>query len=326
MTADVRALVAHSDRLAKAIGDLNAAPTSDNVTETRQRWHDAVVVWTRASCFRNGPLVETSTLLRALHWPVQKNGVEGLVLGGRPIDDALIEKAPVDQKGLYAIELLVFPSVSADRARVELLAPEGARARLLAAALAVNVSRCAGAVHQALGDGKSYAESFARNGQESVSLLVNQMVENVENASGRLLRLSPFQNAKERGRIEEGPRETSRDLVIALIEGTERLYVGDESEGLGALVKGTAPAIDKGIRTAFAEARRVVQQLDVGTTSPSEPLRAAFGASARALKSLEVAMKADLANALSVTLTFPAPTPINRLIRAEGQWTRCVRA
>ena len=246
VTADVRALVGHSDRLAKAIGDLNAAPTSDNVSETRQRWHDAVVVWTRASCFRNGPLVETSTLLRALHWPVQKNGVEGLVLGGRPIDDALIEKAPVDQKGLYAIELLVFPSVSADRARVELLAPEGARARLLAAALAVNVSRCAGAVHQALGDGRSYAESFARNGQESVSLLVNQMVENVENASGRLLRLSPFQNAKERGRIEEGPRETSRDLVVALIEGTERLYVGHEGEGLGALEKGPPPLSTRG--------------------------------------------------------------------------------
>ncbi|HKQ69519.1 MAG TPA: imelysin family protein [Polyangiaceae bacterium] len=306
MVSDVEALVATSRRLEASTGDLARAPSEQNLSDVRARWREATMAWKRASCLRHGPLVETSALLRALYWPPRKGATFGIAAA--KLDLHGVDELGVDQKGLFAIERLVFARAAGAPASAS--SPDGDRARQLTAALASNVTRCAENAARSLGDGTAYAATFAARGQESTSLLVNQMVDIVEAASGHLARVAGSHTAQ--GRDVEGVlSRTELEIPLWLLSGTERVYLGGRRGGLGALVKLGAPAIDEHVRAAFAKALATVRAIaEAPRTSrpdadPSD--EEGLGRAARAVKELEVTAKTDLASALGVTLTFAGP-------------------
>ena len=92
-----------SRRLDVQIAHLGAAPTVTTLRAAREQWQRALSSWKRADAFRNGPIMDTNSLLRAMFWPVRTSAIEELLHGSQAIDVASIDVMGVDRRGLFAL-------------------------------------------------------------------------------------------------------------------------------------------------------------------------------------------------------------------------------
>jgi predicted lipoprotein len=302
---DVQAVLARSRAIEESAAVLAHEPSQANLDRTRGRWREALLAWRQAYCFRNGPLVTTSAFLRAAFWPTRLLAVDALARGQQAIDDAAVRELGVDEKGLFALEHLLFGPPAG--VLVERQTAAGDRSRHLVVSLAHAVTISAEAAASTLGDGKTFGAAFAARGQESVSLLVNQLADTIETiASSRLARLLGLGGRAPRPNDIEGlPSAMMFQIPRALVAGTERVYLGGTGNGLGALVRAVSPAIDDRARAAFARSGAALDALvAVPIAEALAGRRADLEAASRAVKDLEVALKTDVSSALGVTLVF----------------------
>ena len=108
-----------------------------------------------------------------------------------------VQQLGVDARGLYALEYLLFEENSAAAMRLANDA-RGARVRAYAVELSANISGYAERIQRSLGDGQSYATSFAKAGKLSVDTLVSQTLDTLTIVSGKFSRV-------ERARTENRP-------------------------------------------------------------------------------------------------------------------------
>jgi len=304
------AVAESSRRLATEAGRFAAEPTVSALHAVRQQWRNALSSWKRADAFRNGPIMDTNSLLRAMFWPVRTGALEALVQGSEAIDEPSVELMGVDRRGLFALEYLLFSEGELERADERILTgfvgPMGERRGRLARCLAVNVSLHADRAARSLGDGKRYADQFADRGQDSLNHLVGQLVSTVENGSeNRLARISSLAKS---GRLKaadvEGSRgRMSQQIALTYLRATEQLYLGVD-RGLGQLVKDLSPTVDGGIRSDFARAIAAVSNLAMPLEEAVKRDASALDDAAVAVKKLERALKTELVSTLGVTLTF----------------------
>jgi len=113
----------------------------------------------------------------------------------------------------------------------------------------------------------------------------------------KVKRLSP-------GDVEGWASHTSHQLALSLLMGTERLYSGGRSGGLADIVESAAPEIQRRVRARFEDAIARVRGLGAPLEAVVRTDRQKLEAAIASVKSLEVGLKADLASALGVTLTF----------------------
>jgi predicted lipoprotein len=306
--ADVDAVAADTRALGAAVAGLVASPSVVTLRHARDQWRKALLTWKRAYCFRNGPIVETNALLRVTFWPTRVKAIETMLRADTPIDEGWLDGQGADVQGLYALEYLLFPADTGEAAAaVGFSGAGGARTRSLTGAVARELQRYSEDVTRAFGDGRAFAERFARGGQQTLSKLVGQMISTVETVAANRLQLvldlaaSRMLKASE---VEGAPSGTSQAIVLAQLAGTERLYRGGPTGGITELVRAVAPAIDGKLGRAFAAAIAAVQALGVPLERVVTTNRPALASAATATKTLEVAMKVELASALGVTLTF----------------------
>jgi predicted lipoprotein len=302
---DVHAVHFHSQQLAEGTRALAEHPGAEATETARARWRDAVLAWKRAYCFRNGPLVTTSAFLRAVFWPARPVAVDAIARGKQPIDDALVRELGVDEKGLFAIEHLLFAPGN-EPPLVERPGAEGARGRALVAGLARAVTLDAEAAVRALGDGSGYVSAFAARDRESLSLVINQLVDTVETvANSRLARLAALGDRPPRPAEVEGLASAMVFRIPeALVAGTERLYLGAGGRGLGDLVQAISPDIAARARAAFAHTAAALAALARLPQPEALARHVAIEDATKAAKELELALKVDVASALGVTLVF----------------------
>ncbi|MET0285403.1 MAG: imelysin family protein [Polyangiales bacterium] len=292
LVPDQQALSARSRELTFALSKPNV-----ELDAARKAWRQALLAWERVYVFRLGPVVDNSGLLRARFWPLRTQAFAQRVK--EPLAAADVEQLGVSMRGMYALEWLLFAS---DSLRQD--GSDGALARSAAKALAQNVQHYADDALAKLGDGAALSEQLSEHGQETISKIVNQLVATVETlATDRLatvLEMHAFKNLRA-SEVQGAPSGSSRELVLAQLHASERMY-----RGLSALVLPVAPQIDERVRARFAKALRLVSEVD----GPLEQVvirdRKKLEEAFRALKELEVALKVDLASALGVTLTFTA--------------------
>lgn len=302
---DTEALARASMALATSCADLVKRGSPADAELTRARFRTALLAWEESAAFREGPLMESRALVRARYWPVRAQALEALVLGSEPLTSVDVEQLGADVRGMFALEWLLFDARG--RSLLETSAPEGARARTLAHALAENVAAYATTARNALGDGRTLSETLQRSGQESIIRLVRAMTATVESlASNRVAPVAEL-HALRRLRasdVQGAASGTSTELVLAQLRGIERLYEGKNERGLRVLTRTAAPAIDDRVRTRFEKARTRLaalgQPLELAVVRDRAQVLDAF----RALKELEVALQVDLASALGVSMTF----------------------
>ena len=304
LVPDMTTLARASAQLTTSVAGLSADPRT--LAAAQASWRTALLAWERVYAFRVGPLVDDSGLLRARFWPTRDAALARRLADPEPLNEASVERSGVDVRGMYALEWLLF--VAPAQSLLE-ATPAGERTRAAALAFAQNVQGYADRALVLLADGSALAGTLGQSAQESVSRLVNQMIGTVETlASDRLsivLELHAHDNLRA-SEIQGAPSQLSRALVLAQLTATEALYQGREGDGIRALVSPVAPQIDARVRTRFAAARTLLEQLDAPLEVAVVRDRARVLAACAALKELERALKVDLASALGVTLTFTA--------------------
>ena len=302
-TADVAKT---SRRLAVDLARLVAEPSLASLRASREQWQRALSSWKRADVFRSGPIMDTNCLLRAMFWPVRTGAIDALLQGSASIDDASIDAMGVDRRGLFALEYLLYPAQAEDRILAGFVGPGGERRARFASALASNVSLHADQAARSLGDGKEYARKFAERGQDSLSLVVGQLVHTVENVSAtRLARISSLakRGLLQATEVEGGVARVSQEIALTYLRGAEQLYLGVD-HGLRQLVSALSGAVDDQIRSTFSQAIAAVSNLGLPLEEVAKQDPGALDAAAGVVKKLERGLKTDLASTLGVTMTF----------------------
>jgi predicted lipoprotein len=306
---DVQALLRASRSLLESATRLEAAPGAAEIQAVREAWRAAAVPWKRVHVFRTGPIVDTNALLRASFWPARPAAVDAIVRGTTPLDARVFDTTGVDVRGLFGLEYLLFDRENGVAAPARVAGESGNRARAYATLCAADVVKYAELASNAVGkDGERYATTFAAAGQQSVNRLVGHLVESVETLAENRLALLMWMNRI--GRVKPSDVEgfasgSSRALALATFEASESIYFGSEDGfGLGTLVEALSPAADEKIRAQFAVARGALLAVDgpLERVVKSDPKK--IEVAHKALKALEIVLKADLTGTLGVTLTF----------------------
>jgi predicted lipoprotein len=300
----IQEIVASSRALVSAIAPLRTTPNADQLTAARSAWRQACLAWQRGQAFQHGPLVTTGALLRAAFWPTRPSAIAELVQSPTPIDPEQVAALGVDVKGLFALEHLLFEAPRTGA--VWVVGEQSARATQLAAALADDIVLHATRVDRAVGASAPFTAEYAAGGQQNVDRLVNQLLATTEAAAARLTRVLTLHQAQRLRSVDvqAAPSGLSSDVLKAWLSVNARIYAAADTDGLATLVRSAAPALHTSIERAFASATHSLGQLSeplerIVVQSPA-PLTAAL----RDIKALEVALRAELASALGVALTF----------------------
>ncbi len=261
----------------------------------RDAFKRALLAWKRAATFRDGPLVQSNALVRAMFWPARPKAIDAAVLGVGSIDRRSIEAASVDAKGLFALEYLLFAGTEG-----------GERRHRYACEASANVVAYAERIARLLGDGRDYADAFARAGRDSVNQLIVQSIDTIEALAGRLAKLTRTASAGEIRpvAVESYYSGTSLAIALALVTGTEALYSGAGGGGLGDVAAGVSKPVDTRVRDAFTAARDALEKLGAPLEQSVRSNPSSMANASAAIKALELALKVDLASALGITLTF----------------------
>ena len=304
VASGVAEVTVYSQGLERALGQLAAAPSEAHLLTARNAWRHCVLAWKRAGSFRTGPFMEGNALLRATYFPVRPESIEQILEGTRVIDARLVDEIGARDKGLFALEYVLFAGPSERR----LDAPSAERSRRYAQALGSDVLGSAERIARSLGaEGRNYAPGFARDPQAAVTLLVNQMVETLETLAEARLGTVIWMNRVKRlqaSDVEGFASGASHELALAELLGAERLYRSGESRGLSSLVKSLNPELHARLAGLFDRALQDVSRLQLPVERLVELDPARVEAAQKSVKQLEIGVKNELASALGVSVTF----------------------
>lgn len=304
MAKGLRDAVRAAHDLQVSVAQLASAPSPPAANTARAAWINAAVSWKRANAFRDQQLSASSELVRAAFWPPRPRAIDELVRSDLPLLDADVEKLGADVRSLYAMEYLLFAERSGSPFQID--APEHARARQALLAFSGSVSRRGAAVEAGLAQSPLGAR-FAAQGQDALNRLVAIAVGNIESLVANRLATIAWIASTNRSRpldVEGGPSGISHRLAAAVLEGSAQLYAGEQGQGLGALVAASAPPAHERIRSAFLAAVATIQSFKEPLETIALADRSRIDALLSECKTLEVALRSDLASALGVTLTF----------------------
>jgi uncharacterized protein len=297
MAHEVRA---ESRALHAAVRALSTEPDRERQRSAQTVLKRATLAWKRAYAFRSGPFVESEGFQRAAFWPARPTLIDAVLNDFEPIDEQRVQQLGVDARGLYALEYLLFDEANA-RAMQLPSDGHGERARAYALELSANVLGYANRMQRLLGDGRTYAANFSKAGKQSVTTLVTQTRDTLSVVSGKFARA-------QRARVENRPLPfavegyfsgNSHEIVLAIIAGSKRLYLGGGSGGLSALVAAASTPIDERVRAGFHEVEQRLREVDMPleVALDAQPYR--FRRALTAVAELENVIGLEMAGVLS---------------------------
>ncbi len=98
--------------LERALGQLAAAPSDAHLLTARSAWRHCVLAWKTRRFVSYGPFIEGNALLRATYFPVRPESIEQIIEGSRVIDARLVDEIGARDKGLFALEYVLFAGPS----------------------------------------------------------------------------------------------------------------------------------------------------------------------------------------------------------------------
>jgi predicted lipoprotein len=296
-----REVRARSAALVAAARALEATPSAASLTAARAALREALLAVEAARPLRMGVVDDQNLLLGATYWPIRPASIEAAIEGEAPLDAAAVALAGSHQRGLYALEYLLFPPGAAPSA-----GPTAEAApRDVTAGLATSprrrryVALVAGVAADALQRLAAQIEVQASLGRCATRLalgaLLNDLIDAIEAQVVRAdLRPAARPGARTAARL---PGEASGAAVAAtaIVLGAARAVMeGPPEGGLRALVESRAPEI----------AGRLVEALARAEVATSAARPSSGPAQAAALRAFEVILKTEVIAALGVTRTF----------------------
>lgn len=302
---DVQALEVESERLYGELLRLTEQPGLEQLTRAKQQWQRALLCFRDIQVLRTEPVVRTNALLRAVFWPINATAIDAVLSDSRAIDARLVEDLGVQAKGMFALEHLLFARLPAELIK-ELSLPEGERLRLLLRALAADVLRYAKAARLALGDGKTFAATLAKTGQDGLNELVNSLITSLENVVMRLQLVADRHalGTLKLADVEGGLSESSQPLVLMSLSTCQRAYLGARGRGISALVRNMSPSVNVHMESLFAEAVSGVRELGPSLERAAVRTPARLKRAIELVRNVEVAFRSEVSGVLGVTLNL----------------------
>ena len=309
--------------LVDAIRALRAAPSVDTLASAQTAYRAARAQYKTTEAYRLGPADDLAITGEAIDtWPADSTKLEALLAGTGPLDVVEVGKLGSNQRGLPALEYLLFDSAVSDAEVLSRFTQPGSGARRaeLAESVASDLTIVCKRVSDALGGPTGYGHQLAEAGVGS-SLYAAQS-EGVDKVVTALVYLSELVVLKKLSKPlgvdmnnvvqpaqEEGPRSDSslRDLQNNLA-GIQAIYSGERGaltgQGLGSAVRtinpGAATRFEAALQATVAALNAVPPPLRSALTQNRPAVEAAY----QAFRALKSSLVTDVAGALGASIGF----------------------
>lgn len=308
-----------SAQLDAAVAALVANPTVTTLADAQQAWRATYIAWQPLDLFAMQDVVRTRHYSGMDTWHPDSARIEALLAGNAPLDAAAIAGSGATMRGLPALEYMLFDPAGDNTAVLAALAATPRRGAY-AQALATDIRTRADALLAFWSpDGTDYRGTFVANDgggavmRSSVSALTNELVNTTDvlvqmhlgAPLGRTGDGTPQPHMVEAAHSAAtlpGLLHTLEVLRAVLTAGTGVGY-DDYLNDLHRDPDGGEPLAERllaQLDTAHAALRAIDAPLHVAVTEQPAQVTAAYDET----RQLLVLLKADMANALGVTLTF----------------------
>lgn len=260
------------------------APDETQRTSAQDAWREAQDAWVSTRAFRFGPTKQLRAMSK-IAYPVDTEKLAELVGGSEPLDVEALRETGADQRGLGAVEWVLFGAEPIDARRCEL----AASASLLVAEEAdLVVERWKG--------------EAAVDPNERIADAVNGMI-------FALGELADMKLAAAAGGVSGTPAPEEADAGAAhnalndmqsMIDSVDQLRSGGPTGGIGALVAGVEEEPDERLVDELTALRNAIAAIapPLAEATDSAQLTAAYEAALTPL----VTLRTEIASLLGVTL------------------------
>ncbi|MGV3756617.1 MAG: imelysin family protein [Verrucomicrobiota bacterium] len=325
MIPGVRDFQAKCQAMEKAAVKLESEPVEANLKLTQAAWMEACLAWKRIQWIKFGPVKDRAYWSALTFKPVYPQSIEKVLRDTKPITPDYLAEQGAAAKGIYTLEYLLFdlsqgqtawvgedgrPTKTGNPRLAEKWLLEGetsARRRTYVRELARDmVTQLKDA--QAVINAPDFVADYVKDGQNSVNLAVNGLLDELESGVVNVLRLYVDQFANRALRydqIEGYAGGLSVRVMEEELAGLEKLYRGAGGMGMDDYIKhvnpGLAARLEQRLK-AGQEALKVFREVPV-----DQALVKHYTAMERAhdeLRELEIQIKLDVMSSLGITLLF----------------------
>ncbi len=325
MIPGVRDFHAKCQALEKVAAKLESESTEANVKLVQAAWMEACLAWKRIQWIQFGPVKDRAYWSALTFKPVYPQSIEKVLRDTKPITPDYLAEQGAAAKGIYTLEYLLFDLSQGQTAWVgedgrptktgnPRLAEKGLLEGEMAARRRTYVRELARDLVTQLKDAQAvinapdFVANYVKDGQSSVNLAVNGLLDELESGVVNVLRLYVDQFANRALRydqIEGYAGGLSVRVMEEELAGLEKLYRGAGGVGMDDYVKHVNPGL----------AERLEQRLKAGQTAfkvfrevpVDQALVKHYTAMERAhdeLRELEIQIKLDVVSSLGITLLF----------------------
>ncbi len=325
MIPGVRDFQAKCMALETAAAKLESEPTEANVKYTQAAWEETCLAWKRLQWIQFGPVKDRAYWSALTFKPVYPQSIEKVLRDTKPITPDYLADQGAAAKGVYTLEYLLFDLpqgqtawVGEDGKPTKIAAPRLAAKWLLEGETA---ARRRSYVHelardlvaqlkeaQAIIDAPDFVANYVNDGQSSLNLAVNGLLDELESGVVNVLRLYVDQFANRALRYDQIEGYAGGLSVRVLEEelaGLEKLYRGAGGIGMDDYVKHVNPALAERMEQHLAKGREALKAFR--DTPVDQSLVNHYAAMERAhdeLRELEIQIKLDVVSSLGITLLF----------------------
>jgi predicted lipoprotein len=321
----VKELTRCSEGLSVASEKLQKSPSPENLLRVQAAWKETCLAWKRVRWIQFGPVKDRTYWTALFYQQIYPQSVEGVMRKDKPIDQDMLEELGASAKGLYALEYLLFDSPMGQTA---VLGPEGKPSkpgtpRLSEQALLMGekaerrrtyVREVARELSARLKEAETiviapeFVTNYVKEGQNSINLAVNGLLDEMENGVVNVVRLYVDQFANRVLRyeqIEGSASGISTQVLEAELSGLEKLYRGGDGLGFDDYLQQVNPGLAKRLNERLMAGKKAMQAFH--GRSIDQALAKNYGDMEQAhdeLHELEIQIKLDVVSSLGVTLLF----------------------
>ena len=296
-------------------------PTAENLVQLQEVWVETAVAWKRLELFEFQAVMVLHNQIEK--WPAKTEFIENFIsLEKDTIDEATIDGLGSPNKGLPAIEYLLFNPELDDAALLATFTDDPQRLAYMVATIENTDTKAQDLLAFWTEGSENYALVFAESDEfngishDSISILANEMVLVMENIVG--MKSGEPLGASDGGEphpelVEAGYSETSIALIISNLTSFQQTFNGgnraDESLGFDDYLifleadfegQSLADVINNQAETAIAAWEAVGMPLKTAVVENPTAVQKASDETRTLLRLL----KADMANHMGVVITF----------------------
>lgn len=321
----VKELVQRSEELSAASEKLQKVPSAESLAAVQTAWKETCFAWKRIRWIQFGPVKDRTYWAALFYQQIYSQSIEAVMRKDKAIDRDALEELGASAKGLYTLEYLIFDSPMGQTA---VLGPDGkpskagtprlstqalltgekaerrrAYVREIARELAARLKEA-----EAVVNAPEFVANYVKEGQNSINLAVNGLLDEMESGVVNVIRLYVDQFANRALRYEQIEGSASGISTKVLEEelgGLEKLYRGGDGLGFDDYLQQVNPGLAKRLNERLVVSKKAMQAFH--GLAIDQALAKSYADMEQAhdeLHELEIQIKLDVVSSLGVTLLF----------------------